>query len=61
MAKYKIIIYPDGGVEALDLSGKPVTKNMQWLIKALGEVGEEKHLPGQHSNTEQEEIEIKNG
>ncbi|MBI2020185.1 hypothetical protein HYS94_02080 [Candidatus Daviesbacteria bacterium] len=59
--KYKIIIYPDGGVEAQDPSGRAVSKSMPWLIKALGEIGEEKHLSGSHTHTEKESIEIQNG
>lgn len=59
--KYKIIIYPDGGVEALDPSGRSVSKSMPWLIKALGEIGEEKHLPSQHTHVEKESVQVQNG
>ena len=55
LKKYGMLIF-------LRCSLAQLTKNsMPWLIKALGEIGEEKHLPGQHTHTEKESVTIQNG
>lgn len=58
VVKYRLTINEDGTVEARDAAGKPV-KDAKWLLKALGDITEEKHKPIQ--SQVQESVEINNG